>query len=174
VTGSAGAGGVPPVPDLASLGIKIDPVDLFRGVIRLEFGERQYEMPALTIAEDEVWKASLDQTHAALLGAVQDGGEDSGAILLALMGATDQLLDSVYAYDKHGVLPPREELRATARSIDPFRACMTIWVSTNPTLATGLAKVEAVAKLRTNGTSRASTRGRSRTGARRRQRSGAG
>lgn len=163
-----------PAPvDLAAFGVRIDPIDLFRGLIPVEFGGQRYYLRARTIEEDEAWAASLNEDHTGLLEAVRQGENDTSAIVAALMTATDQLLDAIYAYDTDGALPPREEIKRIARSVDPLRACMTIWVATNPTLATGLATVETVAN-RMSGTSRGSTSVRSATGARRRKRSGRG
>jgi len=124
---------------------QLSPLDVFRGIVPITFGEHRYELAALSMEEDERWIASLDGSLRSLLEGVQAGEEDPAALMAVLMTATPRLLDAVIAYDRDGILPPRDELRRQGRAIDALRAAVTIWVATNPTLAAAVMGLQAAA-----------------------------
>lgn len=148
----------------------LSPVDIFRGVVPLTFGEHRYELAALSVAEDEAWIASLDTSLRSLLEGVRQGEDDTTAVMAVLMTTTDRWLDAVIAYDRDGVLPDKAELRRQGRAVDALRAALTIWVATNPTLAVALS-VQATAA-GTNGKSPVATSSSPRRTAGRRARRG--
>ena len=153
--------------ELGGLMPALTPSDIFRGIVPVELGGQRFELPALSIEEDEEWARGLDGRLRGLLEGVREGENDQAAILAILTGANDQLLDALYAYDKSGVLPPRDGVKRLARAIDVLRGALTVWMSTNPTLAAALAAVAA----ETNGTLPARTSSRPSNGAGRRARS---
>jgi hypothetical protein len=158
--GAAKAAPVPPLRNPGALEAiagflpALSPADVFRGIVPIHIGGTRYELAALSMEEDEAWVANLDGSMRHLLEGVRAGAEDSAAIVAVLLSATEQLLDAVYAYDRDGVLPDRATVKAKARAIDALNGALTIWVSTNPTLAAALAMGAAAT---TSGTLRAPT-----------------
>lgn len=160
---AAKAAPVPPVPAVGPATLnaiagflpELSPADVFRGIVPITIGGTRYELAARSMEEDEAWVAELDGSMRHLLEGVRAGGDDSAAILAVLLSATDQLLDAIYRYDRDKVLPARETVKRQARAIDALNGALTIWVSTNPTLAAALAM--GAAAVTTNGTLRAPT-----------------
>ena len=120
--------------------------DIFAGRIRLNLGGTEYVLPTLVIEDEEAWLAKMESSPlAAVLG---NAVSDSEAVLalMASSTATVPILDALYAYDTSGVLPPREELRRSARPIEAVRALLEVWQAAHPLLGISLLGMQEMSR----------------------------
>lgn len=123
---------------LASLSPVRSAEDILSGRVRLSVGGTFYDVPALPIRKNRLWKESLDAQVAALIGAVDASSADLPAVLALLASASDQLLDLLIAYDDTHALPPREELEEVMTEAELLTAVMEVWAAANPLVGIGL------------------------------------
>ena len=148
--------------------------DIFAGRIRLTLAGAEYELRTLPIEEEERWLAGIEKSPlAGMFGGIPD---DSSAALRMLVspGASDSLLDMLADYDKAGVLPPKDELRKTARAVEIVRAVLEVWQAAHPLLGISLLGMQQMASLTQtlgNGRSPQDTNSPRPTGAGKRRRS---
>lgn len=142
--------------------------DLFAERVRVQLGDREYILPVLPMGPEEEWKASLDRSLDAALANVDDFAQ----VANALDAYPDKLLDALIAYDRSGVLPPREEIAATTTKLGLLRAVLGVRQAANPLVGIGFALIATGAR-QANASSRRSSSQRRSTGGRR-ARSGKG
>jgi hypothetical protein len=125
--------------------------DILEGVVRLRFGRppTEYAVPVLSIAANRRWKAGLEAGLTGMLDAVEQAGDDMGAIMMAFSAASPQMLDALYVYDAAGVLPPRAELEEVATDMEVLLATLEVWTVANPfaELALGIMRGPAQVRL---------------------------
>lgn len=107
--------------------------------VRLVIGGEVYDLPALSIEDNAAWKARLDADLAGVLDAVDGAGDDLTAILTALTGNDDALLDLLRSYDRTGVLPDDATIRASLTPMGLVRAVLEVWRAANPLVDIGIA-----------------------------------
>lgn len=144
--------------------------DILAERVRLTIGGRDYVLAALTIEENEAWLAEVDGELAGTLEAVGDAGDDVQAILAALTGDSDSVLELLISYDKRGVLPPLDELRREVTPMGAIRLALTVWRAANPKADIALAAL--LTSVVTPSVSPARTSGRRRPGGSRTVKSG--
>jgi hypothetical protein len=125
--------------DLASLAPTRSAEDILSGRVRLAVGEEHYDLPALPIKENRLWKADIDSRLQMLIGGIDAAGTDTGTILALLTDASDQLMDLLLSYDQSHVLPDREVLEATMTEPQLLTAVLEVWAAANPLVGMGLA-----------------------------------
>jgi hypothetical protein len=161
----------PPELDLAGLLPERSAEDILSGRVRLTFGDKQYELPVLKRGASRRWKEQIDARIIGLIGSLDASGDNIGAIVGILAGASDQLVELLRAYDETGVLPDPETLDEEASDIDILRAVLEVWAAANPLAA--LAVVAATRSLKqptpTNGLSPPSSSAPPSTAGRRRR-----
>jgi hypothetical protein len=109
--------------------------DVLSRVVRLKFGETEYELPVLTIGGNRRWQKELDSRLSGLLNALQKGGDDIPAIFAALGAQTDDLLELLISYDTTSVLPDRQTLEDTIYEDELLKAVQEVWRAANPLVA---------------------------------------
>lgn len=125
---------------LESFGPERTVEDVLAGRLRVTLGGETYVLPVRSIASNRRWVESLDTDLGGLLAAVNEAGDDLGAISSAFtrIGA-EELLGLVLAYDDTGVLPPKDELEETTKPHEALMAVMGIRRVQNPLADAGLA-----------------------------------
>jgi hypothetical protein len=126
--------------------------DILAERVRITLAKREYVLPVLPMGPEAEWKASLDAGFNAILAAV--GGDAEAAIAL-LSEHGDKLLDALIAYDRDGILPPREAILAEASQIEVIRAALEVRQSATPLVVIALAVM--MAGLQANGSSQPSS-----------------
>jgi hypothetical protein len=119
--------------------------DILAGRLRLRLASQWFVLPVLTVGENADWLASLEQEFADVVNTDED---DLAQVMEALAKVDGRLLELVYAYDKHGVLPPLESIARDVYPHEVLRAVMEVRLAANPTVGFGLAM--ALAELRTS------------------------
>jgi hypothetical protein len=107
--------------------------------VRLVIGGEVYDLPALVIEDNERWKAQLETDLTGLLSSLDEAGDDITAIVAALTGEPDRLINLLTSYDTTGVLPDVETLRKKMTPVGLFRAVLEVWRAANPLVDIGLA-----------------------------------
>jgi hypothetical protein len=124
--------------DLASLSPTRSAEDILSGRVRLVIGEAVYDLPALPITKNRLWKEDIDTRLTLLIGGLDAAGTDTAAILTLLSAASDQLMDLLLSYDQSRVLPPREELEEVMTEAQLLSAVLEVWTAANPLVGMGL------------------------------------
>lgn len=105
--------------------------DILAERIRLDIGGEVFDLPVLTIRENRIWKEQMDLELGYLLLRITD--EDDGGKILSLFDSADGIfLDLLIAYDKTGVLPPREALEERLTQMGLVRAVLEVWRAARP------------------------------------------
>ena len=142
--------------------------DIFAGRIRLTIAGKEYQLRTLVIADEEEWLASVDASPlAGLFGGIPNDNAAAMALLVS-PAASDHLLNILGDYDREGILPPKEELRRTARPIEIVTAVLEVWQAAHPLLGISLIGMqELTEQIQTlsNGASPTPTSSPRRTGA---------
>jgi hypothetical protein len=108
------------------------PDDIISGRARVTLGGQTYVLPALPWAASDAWEATVNESVAGLLSALDEAGDDTSAIVSALQSQPAALLDALIAYDQSGVLPSREDILAVATKNEVLMAAMEVWRAANP------------------------------------------
>lgn len=109
--------------------------------VRLIIGGEVYDLPALVIEDNERWKASLEAELTGMLNALNDSGDDLSKIVAALTGEPGRLVGLLRSYDKTGILPDDDTLRASMTPLGLLRAVLEVWRAANPLVDIGLVGV---------------------------------
>lgn len=104
--------------------------DILGRVARVTLGGVTYELPVLPIAGNRRWKEGLDARLAATVDGLE--GDNPAAVFLAIEEQADALLDVIIAYDKSGVLPPKDELLEVVYEHELIAALREVWRAANP------------------------------------------
>lgn len=108
------------------------PTDIIAGRVPVRLAGVTYQLPTLPRAAARDWLAQLDGRFAGMILALEDAGDDVGAILGLLVKQQDVLLDALLAYDTSGVLPPRAEIDDNATDAEILYGVLEVWRATNP------------------------------------------
>lgn len=138
--------------------------DIFAERVRVTLCGREFVMPVLPMGPEETWKAALDTSLDPALAQIADTN-DLGTAVELLERYPQQLVDALVAYDRSGVLPPREEIIAGTTKLGILRAVLEVRQAANPLAAIGLAMM--MAGRPDSGSSPRSSSPRRRTGGRR-------
>jgi hypothetical protein len=123
--------------------------DALAGRVRVLLAGTEHAIPVLTRAASREWLRELDAKWGALPGILEAAGDDVDRSVAMLLQHTDAMLDSLIAYDRSGVLPPRDELDSDATDAEILQATVECWLAANPLAASIVGAMEN----ETNGTS---------------------
>lgn len=132
--------------DFAGLLPERQVADQLAGEVRVVLGGREYVLPVLPIYYNRRWKDAMEVNLQGMLLAIEEAGDDLGAVIAAFATATPQMLDSLYAYDRAGeeepegpvhppVLPERSALERRATESEVLMATLEVWSAANPFVA---------------------------------------
>jgi hypothetical protein len=148
--------------------------DIFAGRVRLTLGGKPFDLETLVIEDEEAWLATVEASPLSpLFGTISAEPEELMRIMAGAQ-ASDLLIDLLLAYDKAGVLPPKAEIRKTARPIEVVRSVLEVWQAAHPLLGISLLGMQEMTnqiQSLTNGRSPAATNSPPRATAGRRGRS---
>lgn len=133
--------------DLASLSPTRSAEDILSGRVRLSIGGAFYDVPALPIKANRLWKADIDARITGLIEGIDAAKADTATILALLSDASDQLMVLLVSYDQTHVLPPVEELEETMTEAELLTAVMEVWAAANPLVGIGLTSMATPAPL---------------------------
>lgn len=114
--------------------------------IRLVIDGEEFVLPVLAIRENRVWTDRLDGEVVRVLAAIDDAGDDIGAVLAALSKAPGRFMNLLLTYDLHGILPSRERIEAVWTEVDLLMACLEVWRAAHPLVDIGLVVIETTAR----------------------------
>ncbi len=114
---------------------------ILAGRARITLGGQDYLLPDLANRPNREWLESIDGRLRGLLEAVDAANDDLPAIMSALQGASEELLDVLIAYDAHGILPAREVLDETATPREILLGVLGVWQAANPLVGIALAGI---------------------------------
>lgn len=124
--------------------VERSPEDVLAGRLTITLAGQPYVLPVLTVGENADWLASLD----AELDPLVVAEDDLTVITKILETVSDRLLDFIYSYDVHGLLPQRDEqLERDVYPHETLRGVMEIRLASNPTLGFALATTLAEARI---------------------------
>jgi hypothetical protein len=116
--------------------------DALAGRVRVLLGGTEYAIPVLSRAASREWLKALDAKWGALPGILEAAGDDVDQSVAMLLQHTDAMLDSLLAYDKSGVLPPRDQLDAVCTDAEILQATVECWLAANPLAASIVGAME--------------------------------
>jgi hypothetical protein len=133
--------------------------DVLAGVIRFTLGGRPFAMATLPMAAHDAWQDGLDDGLSTSFESVPDSGPGVvKGLETAFRANRDRLLDALIAYDRDGVLPPRDEIREIATQQDIIAAIREVRaVGGDPLAASALSALSVLrtpTKPKTNGSTR--------------------
>lgn len=114
--------------------------------IRLLFDGEEFILPVLPIRENRVWTDRLDGEVLSVLSAVEEAGDEVGAVMSALSRAPGRFMDLLLLYDLHNVLPSRERIEAVWTEVDLLMACLEVWRAAHPLVDIGIVAIETTAR----------------------------
>lgn len=120
--------------------------DVLSKRIRLLIDGEEFVLPVLPIRENRVWTDRLDGEVVRVLSAIEEAGDDVGAVLASLSQAPGRFMDLLLLYDLHGLLPPRERIEAVWTEVDLLQACLEVWRAAHPLVDIGLVAIETTAR----------------------------
>lgn len=120
--------------------------DILGRRIRLVIDGEVYSLPVLPIRENRVWTDRLDGEVLRVLSAVEEAGDDVGAVLAKLSEAPGRFMELLELYDLHDLLPPRESIEAVWTEVDLLLACLEVWRAAHPLVDIGLGVIETTAR----------------------------
>lgn len=120
--------------------------DILARRIRLLLDGEVYTLPVLPIDRNRDWTDRLDVEVVRVLSAVEEAGDDVGAVLAALSAAPGRFMDLLLAYDTGGILPTRERIEAVWTEVDLLMACLEVWRAAHPLVDIGLVVIETTSR----------------------------